>query len=117
MSKRDDRLLVDDILIALQAISEYTCNMDYDGFCESKMTIDAVIRNFEICGEASNYLSAEYKAEHPEIEWQKMTDFRTRASSASNSIIGHTTRPSAADTSSARPNWSHSAGSMPSLVL
>ena len=78
MSKRDDRLLVDDILIALQAISEYTCNMDYDGFCESKMTIDAVIRNFEICGEASNYLSAEYKAEHPEIEWQKMTDFRNR---------------------------------------
>ncbi len=78
MSKRDEGLLVEDILQALLAINQYTSGMDYDSFCNSKITIDAVSRNFEICGEASNYLGDEFKDNHPEIEWQKLTDFRNR---------------------------------------
>jgi hypothetical protein len=39
------------------------------------------------------------------------------ASSASNSIIGHVTSPSARVASSARPNCEYNAGSMPSPVL
>lgn len=34
-------------------------------------TIDAVIRNFEIIGEASNRIPDDFKTEHPEIEWRE----------------------------------------------
>lgn len=78
MSKRDDFLLVDDILEALSSVSEYTAGMNYNDFCKSKITIDAVIRNFEICGEASNYISDNFKLSHPQIHWRKLTDFRNR---------------------------------------
>ena len=78
MSKKDGFLLIDDILEALRAISKYTSGMNYDNFCESKITIDAVIRNFEICVEASNYISNNFKLSHPQIEWRKLTDFRNR---------------------------------------
>ena len=78
MSKRNDLLSVDDILQSLYSISEYTSGLSYDDFLNSKITIDAVIRNFEICGEASNYISDDFKMGHPQIEWRKLTDFRNR---------------------------------------
>ena len=37
---------------------------------------DAMIRNFEIIGEASNHLSTRLKEEHPEIEWAKIVGMR-----------------------------------------
>lgn len=36
------------------------------------MEQDAMIRNFEIIGEAANHVSAETKNKHPEIEWHKL---------------------------------------------
>lgn len=78
MSKRNDFLLVDDILEALRSIKEYTSGLSYDDFINSKITVDAVIRNFEICGEASNYISNDFKLLHPQIQWRKLTDFRNR---------------------------------------
>lgn len=77
MSKRNDLLLVDDILQALYSIAEYTTGMSYVDFANSKITVDAVIRNFEICGEAANYISDEFKLQYPQIEWRKLTDFET----------------------------------------
>ena len=78
MSKRNDFLLVDDILQSLRSIKEYTSGMGYEDFLNSKITIDAVIRNFEICGEASNYISNNFKHLHPQLEWRKLSDFRYR---------------------------------------
>jgi len=78
MFKRNDLLLVDDILQSLYSIREYTSGMSYDDFLRSKITVDAVIRNFEICGEASNYISNDFKLLHPDVEWRKLTDFRNR---------------------------------------
>lgn len=69
---------MDDILESLRSILEYTSGLTFEDFVNSKITIDAVIRNFEICGEASNYLSEEFKLLHPEVEWRKLTDFRNR---------------------------------------
>jgi uncharacterized protein with HEPN domain len=40
--------------------------------------VDAVIRNFEIIGEAANRLTESFKAQHPEIEWHKIRGFRNR---------------------------------------
>ena len=76
MSKRDDDLLVKDILDACNKIFNYTENMDYDSFLNNSMVVDAVVRNFEIIGEASKLISNELKISHPLVEWQLMTDFR-----------------------------------------
>lgn len=46
MSKSNDFLLADDFLQALNSIKEYTDNMSYEDFINSKITIDAVIRKF-----------------------------------------------------------------------
>lgn len=61
MSKRDDKLLVIDIVDSLKAILEYTKGMSYDDFQDSRITVDAVIRNFEIVSEASNMMGEEFK--------------------------------------------------------
>ncbi|HEY8388416.1 MAG TPA: HepT-like ribonuclease domain-containing protein [Parasegetibacter sp.] len=41
-------------------------------------TVDAVIRNFEIIGEAANRLPDEFKKLHPSVDWQKIRGFRNR---------------------------------------
>lgn len=45
-------------------------------FFEDQKTQDAVIRNFEVIGEAVKRISEEYRAEHPQIPWRLMAGFR-----------------------------------------
>jgi uncharacterized protein with HEPN domain len=40
------------------------------------MLSDAVIRNFEVIGEAAKLVSEETKFNHPEVEWKCMVQFR-----------------------------------------
>jgi len=76
MSKRDDDLLVNDIIESCHNIFTYTKGMNYADFCNSQITIDAVIRNFEIIGEAARIISDKLKTTYPLIEFTLMTDFR-----------------------------------------
>lgn len=78
MSKRDTLLLLEDILAAAGKILTYTMGMSYDDFISDDKTIDAVVRNFEIIGEAANRVPEDYKLEHPEIEWRRMIGLRNR---------------------------------------
>lgn len=43
---------LEDILIAMTRIAEYLEGLDLNSFCNDTKTVDAVIRNFEIIGEA-----------------------------------------------------------------
>ena len=45
---------------------------------ELDRTVDAVIRNFEIIGEAANRLPEEFKDRFPEIDWHRIRGFRNR---------------------------------------
>lgn len=56
MSKRDTHLLVEDILESAYKIIEYTQDISFEQFSNDSKTTDAVIRNFEIIGEAANRL-------------------------------------------------------------
>jgi uncharacterized protein with HEPN domain len=42
----------------------------------SKLIQDAVLRNFEIIGEASRKISVELRQRYPDVPWQRMADFR-----------------------------------------
>lgn len=54
MSKRQPHLLVDDIIESGVKILNYTAALSFEDFIADNKTVDAVIRNFEIIGEASN---------------------------------------------------------------
>ena len=56
MSKRNTELLIEDIIESADKILSYTKGLNWGEFIEDSKTIDAVIRNFEIIGEAANRL-------------------------------------------------------------
>ena len=78
MSKRPVELLLDDICEAIGRIEQYISGMSFDVFSKDNKTIDAVVRNLEIIGEASNRLPADFKDSHTHIEWHKVVGLRHR---------------------------------------
>lgn len=78
MSERDILLLLDDMLQSAQKIKRYTKDHDFDSFLLDDKTIDAVVRNFEIIGEAANRIDPDFKDKNPEIEWKRIRGFRNR---------------------------------------
>lgn len=76
MSKRDDLLLLKDILDAANKIVKFTEGMDFQKFLEDDKTQDACIRNFEIMGEAAWHISEKIMRARPEIEWRKISNYR-----------------------------------------
>ncbi len=78
MSKRDLALLLEDMLTAAYKIQKYTAAMNYDDFIGDDKTVDAVVRNFEIIGEAANRIDPNYRSNNSAIEWRRIRGFRNR---------------------------------------
>ena len=78
MSKREPTLLLTDICESIEKIKTYTFELTYQQFIEDSKTLDAVVRNFEIIGEAANRLPEEIKDKFPEINWFRLRGFRNR---------------------------------------
>jgi len=78
MSKRPIDLLLNDIRNAIDRIEQYTENLTIEAFSKDQKTIDAVVRNLEIIGEAANRLPEDFKASLPNIEWRKVVGLRHR---------------------------------------
>jgi uncharacterized protein with HEPN domain len=76
MSNRSEKLLIEDIIEAIDNIFEYTENMTMQIFVEDKKTRDAVVRNFEIIGEASNKLPKIFIEQNTQIDWSGLIGFR-----------------------------------------
>ena len=72
---KDDRLYLTHIKEAIDKINSYT-NTGYDEFASDSKTQDAVIRNFEILGEASKQLSDQTKKLGSEIPWRDIAGLR-----------------------------------------
>ena len=72
MSERHWRLFVEDIIESIDKIETYVANMQFENFTQDSKTIDAVVRNLEIIGEASNHIPDELKKKYSEIEWRKL---------------------------------------------
>lgn len=76
MSKREELLLLKDILDAGNKILKFSEGMNFQIFLNDEKTQDACIRNFEIMGEAAKYISEETKSRTPKIEWKKISNYR-----------------------------------------
>ena len=69
-------MYLEDLLLAMNRIAEYIEGMSFIDFKRDYKTVDAVIRNFEIIGEAANNIPEEIKAKHPKVEWKECVGFR-----------------------------------------
>ena len=61
-----------DMKEAAEKILKYTKGLSFEDFLADDKTIDAVVRNFEIIGEASLRIDEDFRFEHPQIEWKKL---------------------------------------------
>jgi uncharacterized protein with HEPN domain len=68
-------LLLEDIIHACDNILMYTRGMSYYDFSSDDKTVDAVVRNIEIISEAANKIPEQYKAAHPEIDWNGIVNY------------------------------------------
>ena len=79
MSKiRNSDVFFQDIIDACTSIQDYTRSYTFEQFSNDNKTIDAVVRNLEIIGEAANRLPKDFTDQHPKIEWVKIIGLRNR---------------------------------------
>jgi uncharacterized protein with HEPN domain len=64
----------------MERVQEYIAGLDFQHFKRDHKTVDAVIRNFEIIGEATKNLPNDLKVNYPSIPWEEMYRLRNRIS-------------------------------------
>lgn len=78
MTKRNSTLYIKDILDSIDKIGEYIKGLSFEDFIKNKMVIDAVVRNFEIIGEAAKNISSEVKTKYNKVPWKEMAGMRDK---------------------------------------
>jgi len=78
--ERNYTMYLQDLLVAMTRIAEYLEGYDFDQFKKDYKTVDAVIRNFEIIGEASRKLPDHIKENNPDLPWDEMYLLRNKVS-------------------------------------
>ncbi|MFZ4455278.1 MAG: DUF86 domain-containing protein [Bacteroidales bacterium] len=78
--QRTYKMYLDDILLSINRIEEYTNGLSYSGFKKDYKTVDAVIRNFEIIGEAAKNIPTEIKEANSKVPWNEMYLLRNKVS-------------------------------------
>ena len=69
--KKDPIIYIEHIDSCISRIKEYTDGIDEDGFLKNNLIQDAVIRNFEIIGEAAKKLNDDFRAKYSQHKYRK----------------------------------------------
>lgn len=75
---RNYKLYLQDILNAIKAIERFVKGMEFVEFKRDDKTSSAVIRKFEIIGEATKKIPEELKRKYPQIPWREMAGMRDK---------------------------------------
>ena len=78
MSRRDWLLFVADMQEAIEKIASYVDAMTFTDFQSDTRTVDAVVHNLLVIGEAARCLPASIKENHPDIDWIAINGLRNR---------------------------------------
>jgi uncharacterized protein with HEPN domain len=71
----DPRVYVAHILERLERIESYAAN-DKVAFLREPMIQDAIMRNFEVIGEAAKRIPETFRMSHPHVQWKQLAGFR-----------------------------------------
>lgn len=78
MSNRPHHLLLEDMWESVEKIGRYVAGLSEDAFLSDERTVDAVVRNLEIVGEAASRLPGDIRSLTAEVEWRKIIGLRHR---------------------------------------
>ena len=67
-----------DIIDSIEKIRKYVEGYAFEDFINDTRTLDAVIRNFEIIGEAAGRLPEEFREKFSGVHWERIRGFRNR---------------------------------------
>ena len=73
---RDSRVYLEDILEAIRRVHSYTEGYGREDFRIDLRTVDAVVRNLEIIGEAVKRLPPAIRERRPEVDWARIAGLR-----------------------------------------
>lgn len=76
MKIRDNGVFLLHIATSFEKIVKYLQGMDEEAFSKNPLVQDAVVRNYEIIGEAAKNITEDFRALHPEIDWRGMAGLR-----------------------------------------
>ena len=76
MSPRNWKFRLEDIVDSIELIFEYAEDVDYNSWKKDRKTIDAIIRNLEIIGEAAAHIPEDIQKQYPDIPWHQMKGIR-----------------------------------------
>jgi len=78
MTDRDIKLYLKDILEAMEAVEKYVKDMNFEEFRNNDLVSSAVIRKFEIIGEATRHIPQTIRKKYQDIPWKTMVGFRDK---------------------------------------
>ena len=73
---KSDSIYIEHILTSINSIQEYISGLSLETFLEDRKTQDAVVRQFEIIGEATKRISQDFRDHNPDIPWSHMAGMR-----------------------------------------
>lgn len=76
--KRDYILFLKDIISAIDSIEKFVEGMSFDDLLSDDKTSSAVIRKFEVIGEATKHIPDRLRDIHHDVPWKRMAGMRDR---------------------------------------
>lgn len=76
--EKDNKVFLEHILDCIDKLELYLAGFDYELFQADIKTIDAVVRNVEVIGEAANNLTRDFRSSNSQIQWRKIIATRNR---------------------------------------
>lgn len=76
--QKDNLIYINHIYDCIIKIESYTESISLEEFLKNSLIQDGVIRNFEIIGEATKKLSADFRLKNSAIEWKKIAGMRDK---------------------------------------
>ena len=78
MKKRSNRNYIEDIFTAIEEVASFIAGMTKTEFMRDRKTVNAVIRSFEVIGEAAKKIPESIRKKHPAVPWKRMAGMRDK---------------------------------------
>ncbi len=75
---REYRDYMEDILGAIDEVSDFTSGMAFGEFAQDRKTINAVLRSLEVLGEAAKGIPDDVRQYAPDVPWKRMAGMRDK---------------------------------------